>query len=71
MGDVSSEGTACGDLGNDYHKLGDFKKAIHYHERCLEIARKVADVSSEERAYSNLGNDYYKLGDFKKSHTLP
>ena len=67
MGDVSSEGMANGNLGNDYHNLGDFKKAMHYHERHLEIAKKLGDVSSEGKAYGNLGNDYRNLGDLKKA----
>ena len=67
MGDVSSEGTAYGYLGNDYQGLGDFKKAIHYHELYLEIARKVGDVSVEGAAYGNLGNDYREIGDFRKA----
>ena len=67
MGDVSSEGMAYGNLGNAYNGLGDFQKAIHYHERCLEIARKVGDVSSEGITYGNLGIDYRGLGDFKKA----
>ena len=67
MGDVSSEGTAYGNLGSDYQKLGDFKKAVYYHERHLEVAQNVGDVSSEGTAYGNLGRDYQKLGDFKQA----
>ena len=54
-------------LGNVYHSHGDFKKAGHYHERCLEIARKVGDVSTEGVVCCSLGNDYVKLGDYKKA----
>ena len=58
---------AYGNLGIDCQELGDFKKAIHYHELCLEITRKVGDVSSERQAYGNLGEVYQNLGDFKKA----
>ena len=44
-----------------------FQKAIHYHERALEIAKKVGDVSSEGTAYLNLGGEYHSLGDFEKA----
>ena len=67
MEDVSSEGAAYNDLGRDYLKLGDFKKALHYHARSLEIARKVGDVSSEGAAYGNLGNVYLRLGNPRKA----
>ena len=52
-------------LGNVHYSNGDFKRAIHYHKRCLEIAQKVGDVSSEGKAFDNLGSDYQGLGDFK------
>ena len=54
-------------LGNVYYSHSDLKKATHYHERCLEIARKLGDVSIEGKASFNLGNAYQKLGDSKKS----
>ena len=49
------------------HSLGDFKKAIDYHERHLKIAKEVGDRSGEGNAYGNLGNAYDSLGDFKKA----
>ena len=54
-------------LGNVSHSHGDFKKAVHYHERCLEIARKVGDVFTEGVVCCSLGNDYVGLGDYKKA----
>ena len=67
MGDASIERKASSNLGSDYHNLGDFEKAIHYHERNLEIARRVGDVSIEGKASGNLGSHYYNLGDFEKA----
>ena len=66
MGD-SSVGRVYCNLGNAYAKLGDFKKAIHYHERSLEIVIKVGDISAEGMVYGNLGTDYSSLGDSKKA----
>ena len=67
MGDKSGEGTAYGNLGNAYHSLGDFKKAIDYYESCLKIAKEVGDRSGEGKAYGALGNAYFSLGDFKEA----
>ena len=44
---------------------GDFKTAINYHERHLNIAKEVGDKAGEGGAYGNLGNAYASLDDFK------
>ena len=54
-------------LGIAYHRLGDFRKAIEYHERHLKISKEVKDRAGEGSAYGNLGNAYYSLGDFQKA----
>ncbi|KAL9963813.1 hypothetical protein ACROYT_G027358 [Oculina patagonica] len=54
-------------LSNTYYSLGDFKKAIEYHERHLKIAKEVGDRAGEGKSYGNLGNAYRSLGDFKKA----
>ena len=67
MRDQAGEGSSYANLGNAYHCLGDFKKAIDYHERYLKIAKEVRDRAGEGRSYANLGNNYHSLGDFKKA----
>ncbi|CAH3159586.1 unnamed protein product [Pocillopora meandrina] len=52
-------------LGNAYQSLGQFKTAIQYHQRHLEIAKEVGDKTGEGRGYGNLGNAYEGLGQFK------
>ena len=54
-------------LGIAYYSLGDFQKAIEYHERHLKISKEVGDRAGEGRAYGNLGNAYNSLGDFQKA----
>ena len=60
------EGKGCGSLGNDYYLLGDFQKAIEYHEKYLDIAIQVGSRVGEGRAYGGLGNAYLSLCDFRK-----
>ena len=67
MGDRAGEGRAYCNLGNAYHSLGDFQKAIDYHKRHLKISKEVGDRAREGRAYCNLGNAYHRLGDFQKA----
>lgn len=42
----SGEGRAVGNLGNAYSALGEFKEAVKYHTRRLEIANDTADMVS-------------------------
>ena len=42
-------------LGIAYYSLGDFRKAIEYHERYLKISKEVGDRAGEGRAYRILG----------------
>ena len=62
--DRHGKGSAYGNLGNTYRSLGDFKKAIEYHEGHLSIARELGERDREGRACGNLGRDYLLLGDF-------
>ena len=52
-------------LGNAYCSLGDFKRAVNFHEHHLKITKEVGDMAGEGKAYCNLGNAYDGLGDFK------
>ena len=54
-------------LGIAYYSLGDFQKAIEYHERHLKISKEVGDRAGEGKAYCNLGIAYYSLGDFQEA----
>ena len=55
IGDRAGEGTTYGYLGIAYHSLGDFRKAIEYHEKDLKIAIEICDRAGEGRSYANLG----------------
>ena len=57
IGDRSGEGAAYGNLGSAYQSLGDYRKAIEYHEKRLKIAQEIGDRSGEGAAYGNLGSD--------------
>ena len=39
-----------GNLGNAYQSLGDYRKAIEYHEKRLKIAKEIGDRAGEGRA---------------------
>ena len=50
-----------------YRLPGDTRKAIEYHEKCLNTAMEIGDRAGEEATYANLGNTYFSLGDFRKA----
>ncbi|PFX11771.1 Tetratricopeptide repeat protein 28, partial [Stylophora pistillata] len=66
-GEKAGEGNSYGNLGNPYHSLGLFQRAIQYHERHLKTAKEVGDKAGEGRSYCNLGNAYHSLGDFQRA----
>ncbi|XP_066021461.1 tetratricopeptide repeat protein 28-like [Pocillopora verrucosa] len=52
-------------LGCAYQGLGQFKTAIEYHQRHLEISKEVGYKAGEGGIYCNLGCAYHSLGQFK------
>ena len=62
-----AEGIAYCNLGNAYDRLGDFQKAIEYHERHRKISKEVGDRAGDGIACGYLGNAYHSLGDFLKA----
>ena len=60
----AEEGIRCSHLGKAYYDIGQFKTAIKYHQRGLEIAKEVGDKAGEGKSYGNLGNAYGSLGEF-------
>ena len=66
-GDRCREGRGYGCLGNAYQSLGDYRKAIEYHEKQLKNAMETADRGRERRGYGCLGNAYQSLGDSRKA----
>lgn len=59
--------TALTGLGNAYNSLGDYPKAIEYHQQSLKIAREIGDRQGEANSLGNLGNAYNSLGDYPKA----
>ena len=67
MGERAGEGGFYGNLGKAYFSLGDFRKAVEYHEKHLKIAIEIGDRAGEGQAYGNLGNAFRSQGDFRKA----
>ncbi len=61
------EGISLGNLGNAYDSLGEYRRAIDYHEQFLAIAREIGDRSGEGSSLGSLGNVYDSLGEVEKA----
>ena len=48
-------------LGNVYYSLGEYQKAIEFHQQSLAITREIGDRGGEASSWFNLGLTYYKL----------
>ena len=66
-GDRDRKGGAYRSLGNAFQLLGDYRKAIEYHEKHLKIALEVCDWGGEGVAYGRLSNAYHSMGDYRKA----
>ncbi|MGE3557195.1 MAG: tetratricopeptide repeat protein, partial [Candidatus Obscuribacterales bacterium] len=60
-------GMVFNQLGLANYSLGEYRKAIDYHEKDLQIALKIGDPAGEGRACGGLGNAYYSLGEYRKA----
>ena len=67
VGNRDGEGSAYGNLGSAYLRLGNFKQAIEYYEKDLSIAKEVGDRAHEGSSDGNLGIAYRNLGNFKQA----
>ncbi|OPF17236.1 transcriptional regulator [Microcystis aeruginosa KW] len=54
-------------LGNAYGSLGEYQKAIEFHQQSLAIFREIGDRGGEAKSYGNLGVVYYLLGEYQKA----
>ena len=49
------------------YSLGDYKKAVKFHQQSLSIAKEIGDKGLGGKAYTNLSRAYRYLGDIKKA----
>ncbi|WP_233455533.1 MULTISPECIES: tetratricopeptide repeat protein [Nostocales] len=54
-------------LGNSYHYLGQYERAITFYQQSLDIAKEIGDIQGESRSLNNLGNAYYSLGQSERA----
>ncbi|MEC4887929.1 MAG: CHAT domain-containing protein, partial [Scytonema sp. PMC 1070.18] len=50
-----------------YFILGDYRKAIDYHQQSLKIHKEIGNRSGIANSLMNLGNAYSDLGDYRKA----
>ncbi len=60
-------GACFGRLGTVYNSLGEYRKAIEYHEKDLKIAQEFKDDETMHAPFCNLANVYLSLGNYSKA----
>ena len=64
---IEWEGDCYSLIGNAHQSLGNYKQAIEYHQKDLEIALQLGDKAGEGAAYGNLGAAHHSLGNYKQA----
>ncbi|KAJ7327825.1 hypothetical protein OS493_026104, partial [Desmophyllum pertusum] len=61
--------TSYNNLGVDHLDLGQYKKAQEYHEKALDILKKIYGEEHDDvaKSYNNLGNDHFGLGQYDQA----
>ncbi|MBD1878159.1 tetratricopeptide repeat protein [Coleofasciculus sp. FACHB-T130] len=54
-------------LGNAYRSLGQYQKAIDYHQQSLAITQEIGNPDGEATSLNNLGIAYDALGQYQKA----
>lgn len=66
-GDRLAYDVHLGHLGVAYFLLGDYRRAIEFHEQNLAVSREIKDPQGEAAALGNLGLAYSSLGEFQRA----
>lgn len=66
-GDMRILSAIYSQLGNAYFYLGDYEKAMEYHNLDLAMARTMGDKLGEAKSSGNLGNTLKVMGHFDEA----
>ena len=67
LGNKEWQGDCLSLIGLTHKKLGNYKEALKYHQKHLDIALQLGDKGGEGRAYGNIGNAHYSLGNYREA----
>ena len=54
-------------LGNAYKSLGQYERAIAFHQQSLDIFKDIGDIQGESASLNNLGKAYDSLGQYERA----
>lgn len=57
----------CSEIGNAHYRLKDYRNALSYYERALDINKQAGDIQGLGYSYNNVGLALFRLGDKKKA----
>jgi len=65
--DIDTESVCYSNIGLAYKQLGEYQKALEYHEKALAIKKDIGDRNGEANCYANIGNVYKSLSQYQKA----
>jgi tetratricopeptide (TPR) repeat protein len=65
--DLDFEAVCYSNIGRAYKQLGQYQKALEYHEKALAINKEIGDRNGEAAGYNNIGTIYYSIGQNQKA----
>ncbi|MEK7834285.1 MAG: tetratricopeptide repeat protein, partial [Acidobacteriota bacterium] len=67
LGNKDAQSWHLGNLGIAYWSLGEYQRAIEFHEQELAIEREIGNRNNEGKALNSLGNAYKDLGETQRA----
>ena len=70
QGNTTGVYVSYNNLAEFYKKNTDWRTAIYFHEKCLEVSQLTSDLRAEMNANHALGTVYQKMGDWDRAKTF-
>jgi tetratricopeptide (TPR) repeat protein len=67
IGDRVAQGSTLNNMGLVYDPLGNYEKALDYHNQALEIREEIGDLRGQGMSLHNIASLLYRLGDYHKA----
>ena len=67
IGSSSYEGKILSSIGGVYDRIGQYLKALDFHQQALAIQKQIGDRSGESSTLNSIGGVYNRIGQYPKA----